>query len=50
MVNVGCRVLIFDEPTRGIDVVAKEEVLSIIRKFALKGAAPSSSPPKWMTC
>lgn len=35
--NVGCRVLIFDEPTRGIDVVAKEEVLSIIRKFASEG-------------
>lgn len=35
--NVGCRVLIFDEPTRGIDVIAKEEVLSIIRRFASEG-------------
>jgi len=35
--HVGCRILIFDEPTRGIDVVAKEEVLAIIRDFATDG-------------
>jgi ABC-type sugar transport system ATPase subunit len=35
--HVGCRVLIFDEPTRGIDVVAKAEVLTIIRQFASEG-------------
>lgn len=35
--HVGCRVLLFDEPTRGIDIVAKTEVLSIIRDFATQG-------------
>jgi ribose transport system ATP-binding protein len=35
--HVGCKVLVFDEPTRGIDVVAKAEVLSIIRHFASEG-------------
>ncbi len=35
--HVGCKVLLFDEPTRGIDVVAKTEVLSIIRDFATEG-------------
>ena len=35
--HAGCRVLIFDEPTRGIDVAAKAEVHSIIRDFAREG-------------
>ncbi|MCD8351642.1 MAG: sugar ABC transporter ATP-binding protein [Planctomycetaceae bacterium] len=30
----GCSLLIFDEPTRGIDVAAKAEIYAIIRKFA----------------
>ena len=29
-----CDVLIFDEPTRGIDVMAKAEIHQLIRKFA----------------
>jgi ribose transport system ATP-binding protein len=30
----GCDLLIFDEPTRGIDVTAKAEIHSLIREFA----------------
>ena len=33
------KVLIFDEPTRGIDVGAKAEVHGIIRKLAAEGVA-----------
>lgn len=35
--HVGCRVLIFDEPTRGVDVAAKAEVHGLIRSFASDG-------------
>lgn len=37
--HAGCRLLIFDEPTRGIDVAAKAEVYEIIRDFAKDGRA-----------
>ena len=30
----GCSLLIFDEPTRGIDVAAKAEIYDIVRRFA----------------
>jgi ribose transport system ATP-binding protein len=33
------RVLIFDEPTRGIDVGAKAEIYELIRKLAMKGVS-----------
>ncbi|MES2170870.1 MAG: sugar ABC transporter ATP-binding protein [Actinomycetota bacterium] len=33
------RVLLFDEPTRGIDVVAKVEVMAAIRRYAREGHA-----------
>jgi ribose transport system ATP-binding protein len=33
------RVLIFDEPTRGIDVGAKAEIYSLIRDLAVRGVA-----------
>ena len=29
--------MILDEPTRGIDVGAKQEIMSLIREIALKG-------------
>ena len=32
--HAGCDVLIFDEPTRGIDVAAKAEIYTLIRRFA----------------
>lgn len=41
----GCDILIFDEPTRGIDVAAKAEIYKLIRNFANehKGAIVISS-------
>ena len=35
----GCDLLIFDEPTRGIDVAAKAEIYDIIRRFAEENMA-----------
>jgi ABC-type sugar transport system ATPase subunit len=35
----GTRVLILDDPTRGIDVGAKEEVFRLVRRFATDGGA-----------
>ena len=35
----GCKVLIFDEPTRGIDVAAKAEIYEMVREFAKRGNA-----------
>lgn len=35
--HVGCKVLIFDEPTKGIDVIAKSEVMTIIQEFVATG-------------
>jgi ribose transport system ATP-binding protein len=34
-----CRVLLFDEPTRGIDVSAKETIYAILRALAAEGRA-----------
>lgn len=34
-----CRFLIFDEPTRGLDVAAKQEIYNLIKNFAKKGRA-----------
>ncbi|WP_175857703.1 sugar ABC transporter ATP-binding protein [Burkholderia anthina] len=38
-VNAGCRVLILDEPTRGVDVGAKIEIYQIINQLATQGVA-----------
>jgi ribose transport system ATP-binding protein len=35
----GCDILIFDEPTRGIDVASKAEIYKLIRKFAKENGA-----------
>ena len=35
----GARVLMFDEPTRGVDVGAKAEIYAVIRRIAASGAA-----------
>jgi ribose transport system ATP-binding protein len=35
----GARVLVLDDPTRGIDVGAKEEVFALVRRLAAEGAA-----------
>jgi ABC-type cobalamin transport system ATPase subunit len=33
------KILIFDEPTRGVDVGAKEEIYDLIRRFVEQGGA-----------
>lgn len=38
-VGVGCKCLILDEPTRGVDVGAKIEIYNIINKLAEEGVA-----------
>ena len=35
----GCRLFIFDEPTRGIDVGAKSEIFALIEDLVVRGAA-----------
>jgi len=35
----GARVLMFDEPTRGIDIGAKAEIYALLRRLAEGGAA-----------
>ena len=35
--NHHCKVLIFDEPTRGIDVGAKAEIYALMRELTAKG-------------
>ena len=35
----GARVLMFDEPTRGIDVGAKAEIYALLRRLAADGVA-----------
>ncbi len=35
--NTNCKILIFDEPTRGIDIGAKEEIYKLMRNLADKG-------------
>ncbi|SKA08414.1 sugar ABC transporter ATP-binding protein [Consotaella salsifontis] len=37
--NVGCDFLVFDEPTRGVDVGAKSEIYNIIHGLAEEGCA-----------
>jgi len=35
--HANCKIVIFDEPTRGIDIGAKAEIYQIIREFTSKG-------------
>ncbi|MNC69079.1 Arabinose import ATP-binding protein AraG [compost metagenome] len=35
----GCRVLLLDEPTRGVDVGARAEIYGLVRRLADSGAA-----------
>ena len=37
MMAADCDVLIFDEPTRGIDVGAKQEIYTLMREITSKG-------------
>ncbi len=38
-VNTGCKVLIIDEPTRGVDVGAKVEIYTLINELSAQGMA-----------
>lgn len=38
-VDASTKIFMFDEPTAGVDIVAKGEIISIIREFADKGGA-----------
>ena len=38
-INANCDVLIFDEPTRGVDVGAKAEIYNVIHSLAREGRA-----------
>lgn len=35
--HAGCKLIIFDEPTRGVDVAAKAEIYRMIREYAAEG-------------
>ena len=37
--HVDVELMIFDEPTRGVDVGAKSEIYSLIKQFAARGRA-----------
>src|SRR5204863_3524894 len=37
--EIGARIFIFDEPTRGVDVAAKAEIYAVINQLAESGAA-----------
>jgi ribose transport system ATP-binding protein len=37
--NARCRVLLIDEPTRGVDVGAKREIYALLRELAASGTA-----------
>ena len=41
------RVLLMDEPTRGVDVAAKFEILESMRRLAAKGWGSSLRPRTW---
>jgi monosaccharide-transporting ATPase len=44
------RLLILDEPTRGIDVAAKHEIMEQVLRCAARAWRWSSSPPRWPRC
>lgn len=41
----GCRVLLLDEPTRGVDVGARAELYAVIRRLRPTKASPFCSSP-----
>ena len=41
------KILLLDEPTRGIDVGAKSEIYSLMEELAESGVAILLSPVKW---
>jgi ribose transport system ATP-binding protein len=48
-----CQILLFSEPTRGVDIAAKEEIYELIKKFVLDGGAVvlvTSELPEALMC
>jgi ribose transport system ATP-binding protein len=48
-----CRILLFSEPTRGVDIAAKEEIYELIKKFVLDGGSVvliTSELPEALMC
>jgi ABC-type sugar transport system ATPase subunit len=37
--NAGVRVLLLDEPTRGVDILAKAQIYELVRRLATQGCA-----------
>ena len=48
-----CKILLFDEPTRGIDVAAKAQIWSLIDEFSKSGGSvivTSNEIPELISC
>jgi ribose transport system ATP-binding protein len=48
-----CGILLFSEPTRGVDIAAKEEIYELIKRFVLDGGSVvliTSELPEALMC
>ncbi len=46
-VYAASQILLLDEPTRGVDIEAKQQIYRIVRELAAEGKAWCLSPVKW---
>lgn len=49
-VYAASQILLLDEPTRGVDIEAKQQIYRIVRELAAEGKAWCLSPVKWRSC